>query len=361
MQNILLVSPYPPPYGGIANWTKMIVEHMKDPAVGVQLHLVNTAPKRRATEGRGILERIVGGGTAMLGIRAEVAKILKNEKIDCIHLVTSGSLAVIRDLLIMLLAKQKKIPVVYHLRFGRVPDICKAETREWKMIKKAMQLSACVISLDKRTADTVKTALPEVNSLQMPNPFNMANVRNVNCEKTQADTVVFVGWVVPTKGIGELVGAWKKLCTEYPDKKLKIIGPYKEEYVASLQCKDVQNLTFAGEMPHDEVLAEVARSGLFVLPSYTEGFPNAVVEAMALGTPVAASDVGAIGEMLADDCGIVFEAESEQAVYDALKTAFDDSGKTAVFAHNAKKKTQEQYALEKVVEKYKQLWSEVTV
>ncbi len=359
MQNILLVSPYPPPYGGIANWTKMITEYMKDPAVGVNLSLVNTAPKRRATEGRGMLERIVEGGTSMFTHRAAVAKILKSEKIDCIHLVTSGSLAVVRDLLILQLGKQKNIPVAYHLRFGRIPALCKNQSWEWKLLSKAMQMASCVISLDKATADTIQTALPQVKSLQLPNPFNMAKVRGVSREKTQPDTVVFVGWVVPTKGIGELVGAWKKLSIAYPDKKLKIIGPYKDEYIESLQCKDVKNLTFAGEMKHDDVLEEVAGSGLFILPSYTEGFPNAVVEAMALGTPVAGSNVGAIGEMLSDDCGIVFEAKSEQAVYNALQFAFENEAKMNAFAQNAMLKTQEQYALEKVVEKYKKIWSEI--
>ena len=359
MQNILLVSPYPPPYGGIANWTKMITEYMKDPAVGVKLHLVNTAPKRRATEGRGIFERIVEGGTSMFTHRAAVAKILKSEKIDCIHLVTSGSLAVVRDLLILQLAKQKNIPVAYHQRFGRIPELCKNQSWEWKLLSKAMQMASCVISLDKATADTIKTALPQVNSLQLPNPFNMAKVRGVSREKTQPDTVVFVGWVVPTKGIGELVGAWKRLSPLYPEKKLKIIGPFKDEYIESLQCKDVKNLTFTGEMPHDEVLQEVAKSGLFILPSYTEGFPNAVVEAMALRTVVAASDVGAIGEMLEGDCGFLFEAQSEQAVYDALELAFTNQGAWDTIAINAMQKVYDLYDLEKVVEKYKEIWSEI--
>ena len=359
MQKILLVSPYPPPYGGIANWTKMITEYMKNPAVGVDLSLVNTAPKRRATEGRGLAERIIEGGTSMFGIRSQVAKSIKERKPDCIHLVTSGSLAVVRDLLILQLARQKKIPVAYHIRFGRIPELCQSQSWEWKLLSKAMQMASCVISLDKATADTIKEALPQVNSLQMPNPFDLSAVRDIATEKTQADTAVFVGWVVPTKGIGELVGAWKRISIAYPDRKLKIIGPYKDDYLASLQCENVKNLTFAGEMKHDDVLEEVAKSGLFILPSYTEGFPNAVVEAMALGTGVLASDVGAIAEILSDDCGLVFEARSEQAVFDALQFAFENGDKMNTFAQNAKQKTEEQYALEKVVEKYKQLWREV--
>lgn len=360
MQKILLLAPYPPPYGGIANWTKMITAYVEDPAVGVSMQLVNTAPKRRATEGRGIAERIIEGGTSMFRMRSQTKEAIRRQRPDCIHMVTSGSLAVVRDLLIMQLAKAENIPVVYHIRFGRVPEICKNNTREWQLMKKAMQSAACVISLDKATAETVQSALPQVNSVQLPNPFDMHTVRSIDREKSQADTVVFVGWVVPTKGIGELVGAWRRLAAEFPHKKLKIIGPYKDEYIQSLQVQDIPNLDFAGEMPHEAVLNEVAQSGLFVLPSYTEGFPNAVVEAMALGTPVAASDVGAIGEMLSDNCGIVFAPQSEDAVYTALKTAFENPAQMQEYAFMAEQKTQNLYALEKVVEKYKQLWREVS-
>ncbi len=359
MQNILLLAPYPPPNGGIANWTKLLLDFAQTKQNDVHLQLVDIAPKRRATEGRGIVERIVEGGTSMLRIRKQAAAYIHESHPDCIHLCTSGSLAVLRDLLLLQLAKAKKIPVVYHLHFGRVPQICKQNTREWHLIKKAMQMASCVIGIDALTVDCIRKELPSVRCEQFPNPFDFGQIADVQTEKTQADTVVFVGWVVAEKGIGELVGAWKKLAQKYPQKKLKIIGPYHEDYVQSLHLQDIESVQLTGEMTHEDVLREVAQCGLFILPSYTEGFPNAVLEAMALETPVLATDVGAMGEMLASDCGLLFTSCSEQAVYDALCFAFENEAQMRLFARNAKTKTEERYALEKVFEKYKQLWCEV--
>ena len=74
---------------------------------------------------------------------------------------------------------------------------------------------------------------------------------------------------------------------------------------------------------------------------------------------VLATDVGAMGEMLASDCGLLFTSCSEQAVYDALCFAFENEAQMRLFARNAKTKTEERYALEKVFEKYKQLWCEI--
>ncbi len=359
MLNVLLLAPYPPPYGGIANWTKLLLDFAKTQRDKVQLHLVDIAPKSRSTEGRSLFDRVFEGGTSMLRIRKQFAAYIKKERPDCIHLCTSGSLAVIRDLLLLQLAKKKNIPAVYHLHFGRIPQICAQNTREWQLMKKAMQMCDCVIGIDAPTVACIRKELPDVCCEQFPNPFDFRLIEDCPTQKTKADTVVFVGWVIPEKGIGELVGAWKKLTGEYPQKRLKIIGPYREEYARSLLLQECDTVRLTGEMPHADVLREVSQSGLFILPSYTEGFPNAVLEAMALETPVLATDVGAIGEMLSGDCGVLFQPHSEQAVEEALRFAFENESQMKHFARNAKTKTQEKYALEKVFEKYDQLWCEL--
>ena len=101
----------------------------------------------------------------------------------------------------------------------------------------------------------------------------------------------------------------------------------------------------------------VAESEVFILPSYSEGFPNAVVEAMALKKPVIASAVGAIPEMLEGDCGILIEPRSTDDIISALKKTLTDKELRERIASNAAEKVTKQYKIEIVYKKYREIWS----
>ena len=358
MKKVCLVAPIPPPYGGIANWVVLLSEYLRKQEE-IELVHVNIAPKKRGLDGRTLWDRIVGQGMAMFAQKRELKKAIKEKNVDVIHMTTSGQLATIRDIQMLKIAKRNKIPTVYHIRFGRMAEIAQKNTFEWKLIKRAMRLASMVMAIDNRTYDAIRAHLPNVNACCIPNPFDLDKVeKNVQTLSNEKE-IVYVGWIVKTKGIEELLTAWKNIHALYPEWKLKLVGPYAQEYYDTLKNNfSFEQVEFLGEQPHDKAMEILSQASVFILPSYTEGFPNAVVEAMALGTAVAGSDVGAISEMLADDCGIVFEAKSEQAVYDALKFAFENETKMTEFAQNARQKTQDQYALEKVVAKYKKIWSE---
>jgi len=55
----------------------------------------------------------------------------------------------------------------------------------------------------------------------------------------------------------------------------------------------------------------------FILPSYTEGFPNVILEAMALGKPIIATSVGAIPEILSEECGVVMKPRDQRDIEQA--------------------------------------------
>ncbi|GAB7524621.1 glycosyltransferase [Paraburkholderia sp. 2C] len=76
-------------------------------------------------------------------------------------------------------------------------------------------------------------------------------------------------------------------------------GSLREKFVREAKQAGIDGAVhFAGSMGGDEVRAAVARHALFVLPSFQEGMPRAMLEAMALGVPVIATQVGGIAEVL---------------------------------------------------------------
>ena len=80
---------------------------------------------------------------------------------------------------------------------------------------------------------------------------------------------------------------------------------------------------YHGPKPHDDAVRMMAAADLFTLPSYSEGFPNVVAEAMALGKPILATTVGAIPEMLdiggPEECGVVVPPREVEPLAAALE------------------------------------------
>jgi glycosyltransferase involved in cell wall biosynthesis len=138
-------------------------------------------------------------------------------------------------------------------------------------------------------------------------------------------------------------------------------GPADPAYLRSVteRHQPPASVSFLGELPHAEVLAMMARCDLFVLPSHTEGFPNVVVEAMALGCPVVATDVGAIAEILGDGSGVVVAPSDAAGLAAALRELMTDPVRRAELADRAQARVHRRYRLQGVLRQYADLWRRV--
>jgi glycosyltransferase involved in cell wall biosynthesis len=102
---------------------------------------------------------------------------------------------------------------------------------------------------------------------------------------------------------------------------------------------------------------------LHVLPSYGEGFPNVVAEAMACGTPCVATDVGAAGTIIGDT-GWTVPRRDSAALSDALVRALASHRDSTAWAgrqERARRRIVENYSLERMVEAYQTLWHDALV
>jgi teichuronic acid biosynthesis glycosyltransferase TuaC len=127
--------------------------------------------------------------------------------------------------------------------------------------------------------------------------------------------VLFVGRVVPVKGVPELVSAVLELGDPFTT---VLVGP---GHLTGLGMDDPRargRLVYAGAQPHDQVIRYMAAADVLVLPSYGEGLPTVLVEAGSLALPVIASSVGGIPEILGDGRGTILPEVSAEAVRDAL-------------------------------------------
>jgi len=355
-----LIAPIPPPYGGISNWVQMISSYIEEGNLeGVELTCINTAPKKRSTEGRTLWNRVVGSGIRMVGILFQVKQAVKREKAEVLHITTSGQLALFRDIAVLFLAFRNRIPTVYHIRFGRVTQIAQENSIEWKLMKYALKLASCIMVLDRNTEATLQEALGHEKMIRcIPNPIDTR--REGKGQYFENKVVVFVGWVVKEKGIEELLEAWQAISSVNKEWLLKIIGPIHPEYYKELKEKfSMEHVIFEGERKHSEVIELLKVSSIFVLPSYTEGFPNAVLEAMLARMAIIATEVGAIPDMLKDDCGICIPKQNVVKLQHAIERLLASPEERRKLGTNAYKKAIEMYSLDIVMRKYKVVWDEL--
>lgn len=135
--------------------------------------------------------------------------------------------------------------------------------------------------------------------------------------------ILFVGYLDTFKGIFELVDAFYEINKENKNVKLMMVGtgPKKEELkkkVSRLKLDDF--VIFTGNVPHDKMHKYYPAADIYVLPSYTEGLPISILEAMACALPIVATDVGGIPEVVKDgENGFIIPFKNKKILMQKLK------------------------------------------
>jgi glycosyltransferase involved in cell wall biosynthesis len=150
--------------------------------------------------------------------------------------------------------------------------------------------------------------------------------------------VLYVGNLKDTKGCLDLLEAFPRVLSTHPDANLMFIGsgPCREQLLqraAALGCEN--RVRLMGAVEHFALGDWFRAADLLCLPSHNEGVPNVVLEAMACGTPVVATRVGGIPEVLPDYAGMLVNAHDRIGLEGALVDALGNSWDTARIAAHA--------------------------
>ena len=155
-------------------------------------------------------------------------------------------------------------------------------------------------------------------------------------------TIICVGRLSPEKGQAGLLRAFAKVRSSHPELELRLVGDGPERSALEALSEELGvsgAVTFAGRLPEEETLAEIARSDLLVLPSFMEGLPIVLMEAMAVGVPVIASRVAGIPELVEDGAtGLLFTPSNWDELAFGIDRLLGDEILQATLAERAKAK-----------------------
>ncbi len=130
------------------------------------------------------------------------------------------------------------------------------------------------------------------NAVDLP-PFSV---------RPRTKRILYVGWLVKAKGIYDLVQTFAQVQRRVPEVVLDVVGGGGEAGSLAKELSGFGNACrMHGWLPRERVFELMSDSAVLVLPSYSEGLPNVVLEAMAAGTPVIATQVGALPDVIRDN------------------------------------------------------------
>jgi len=181
-------------------------------------------------------------------------------------------------------------------------------------------------------------AIPNGCDATIFHPRDRSDARAALGIDADAELVIYVGRLVPEKGLRELLDAMATLAPQRPKLQLALVGegPMRAELDAKVAADPTLRVHLPGAQGLHEVARWMAASDLVTLPSYSEGHPNVLVEALACGRPVVATPVGGIPEVVDADCGLLVAARDPAALAaglrDALERQWDDGALSRRFS-----------------------------
>jgi len=288
-----------------------------------------------------------------LGCRPEVARLNERAKLDCIdaHFVYPDGLAAV------LLGKFLGVPVIVSARGSDIHAYPAFRTIR-PMIRWTLQhadaLIAVSASLKKSmielgaSADKIHVIPNGIDPVRFQ-PVPISQARQELNLPVDAPFIVSVGALIPSKGHQFLVRAFGRIAGRHPDMRLAILGegPLRsqlEKLILELGLRDRVHLL--GKRPNEELRLWYSAATASCLASAGEGWPNVVTESLTCGTPVVATRVGGIPEILqSSEFGVLVE-QSVDAIAAGLEEALSRSWDRETISQQTLARTWETVAAE---------------
>jgi glycosyltransferase involved in cell wall biosynthesis len=323
----------------------------------IELKVIDSTQRYRDYHDLSFFSRVWGGSWQAGRIAIALLVLFLRFKPDAVVIRSSASMGLVRDFVLCALARLLGAPADVAFHFGRIPELAVQRNWEWRLLGLVIRTARTVSVLDRCSRAVLVDSFPNSRIAQIPNAVDLGWIdeirgrANPGRSKRAVPLFVFVGVVLASKGVVELVDACSRVDA---DLELEMVGPVGPEmkvqlYAIAAKREGGRWLRFTGAVSNGEALERIAAADVFVLPSYTEGFPVSVLEAMALGTAIVATRVGAIPEMLqgndGEAAGIIVPPRDTESLKLAMEDLLQNPAKRSELGAAARRKCEANYQL----------------
>jgi glycosyltransferase involved in cell wall biosynthesis len=320
MSKVLLVGKGAPDRGGIPTFletllgSKLAEEH--------ELRFLNVAHASTPQGGRATAANV----RRTIGDAVAVWRAAKGHDIVHIHSALAPAVTVVRAALLALAGRARGCSVVVHAHGGNIQFWL---TTPWRrtLLRIAMLPAHRVVAVWTAGQEALRQVLPHERVLLIDNGVPVDGYPELESGH-EPPRLLYVGLLTPRKGVLDLLTASRLLRERGVAHEILLLGGTPDEgpsAEAEVRAALDGSERLLGTRPPEEMPAAFAAADVFCLPSWWEAMPLSVLEAMAAGLPVVATDVGDVGRAVADGVtGHVVPARNPEQLAAALEPLLSD-------------------------------------
>jgi glycosyltransferase involved in cell wall biosynthesis len=191
---------------------------------------------------------------------------------------------------------------------------------------------------------------------------NAVDVDEFSPNPTNGKSLLYIGRFVHNNGIQDLLTALPAILDSHPDAEIHLVGsgPLGEKVQKTIQSSGLSDSVTIYDYV-DDISEMYDRASVFCRPSYSEGLPLTMLEAMASSVPPVVTAIAGVPEVVTDhETGVLLEPGNPDEVAQAVIELFDDAELRARLATNAREYITENLTWEQRTERVMQVYSQVT-
>jgi len=384
MKICMLTWEYPPRIvGGIARHCEGLAKALAK--LGVETHIVTLdfpgAPEYEENEGIKIyrVRSEIGHPNFLTWVmlfnhflEKKVANIAKEENYDIVHihdwLVAPAGIAMKHFL------RKPMIATIHSTEHGRSglhsPDSFMIDSWEWWTTYEASKVIVTSNSMKHEVCGHFHLPWEKVELI--PNgidiekfniPVDRISVKGRYGIGPNEKLILYVGRLVPQKGVEYLIQAVPMIAGKYPNTKFIIVGEgWLRDYLESLASSTGQKwrIIFTGFVPDHEIVALMKSADVLVVPSVYEPFGIVALEGMAAEVPIVASQVGGLAEIIEHDkTGVFIYPRNPESLAWGVDHVLSNPGHAEWLVKNAKERVKEMFSWEAIAKRTVEIYKSV--
>jgi glycosyltransferase involved in cell wall biosynthesis len=285
---------------------------------------------------------------------------------DIMHLnIPLMPLSLIRDYVIVIIAQLKRKPIILHIHGGKYLNQCSPNWFYYHLIFHLLCIAKKIIVLSIIEKDQLCKMFPSINKNKVIPIPNAILVSNTLKEKNYRGKLklIFIGRIVRDKGFPEIEKSLETLLKNGIEYEYSLcgVGNYINSFYNNISKELKRKIRYYGIVSGENKYDVLSDSHIFILPSYFEGLPLSLIEAMGAGIVPICTPAGSIPGVISDkENGFLVPFHDEDSIVEIIMQLDKDRETMKKISVNAHEHIKENYSIDRYIERLNNVYEEVT-